>query len=430
MKLKILLIGQCTLHLGRMEHGNIGNYYILEPLIKYLKKVFPNSIIKTTFQLTDKFCKSEEISCLPMSLYYSWSNNDLDIAKQELKLALDYKKTGRLKKTTLFMEEILKSDLIIDFSGDIWGSNADLIGKDRYLVGLIKDRIAQLLGKKIVMIAGSPGPFKNDKNIKFAKETYKNFDLVTNREPVSSMFLKKNGFDLTNTLNTACPSFLFNTTNKSIEKAKKLISGKRIAIGFILCGWNFTSGPFDKENRADDEYLQFIELIEYASSKYPVDIYLMSHSNGFKFISKKIILKHGRDYPIIKKVAEILKSRGKAKNIFTLDGIYDPLMTKSIISRFDMLISGRIHGAIAALSQYIPTVIIDYGHEPKAHKLQGFAMMLGVEKYLADPSKKNDLIIKFRECWKERKAIKNHLKNRVPEVRKLAKLNFDYLKKI
>ena len=46
--------------------------------------------------------------------------------------------------------------------------------------------------------------------------------------------------------------------------------------------------------------------------------------------------------------------------------------TKTIIKNFDMLVSGRIHGAVAALSQSVPTVIIDYGHEPKAHKLIGF----------------------------------------------------------
>lgn len=29
--MKVFVIGQCTLHWGRMEFGNIGNYYIVEP---------------------------------------------------------------------------------------------------------------------------------------------------------------------------------------------------------------------------------------------------------------------------------------------------------------------------------------------------------------------------------------------------------------
>lgn len=54
-----------------------------------------------------------------------------------------------------------------------------------------------------------------------------------------------------------------------------------------------------------------------------------------------------------------------------MKGIYTPAETKGIISHFDMLVSGRVHAAVAALSQSVPTTIIDYGHEPKAHKLKG-----------------------------------------------------------
>ena len=73
-------------------------------------------------------------------------------------------------------------DLVIDFSGDIWGDNADFLGSDRFYVGLVKDRVAQVFAKKTVMIAGSPGPFSAGKNLEFAKEVYENFDLVTNRK--------------------------------------------------------------------------------------------------------------------------------------------------------------------------------------------------------------------------------------------------------
>ena len=47
--------------------------------------------------------------------------------------------------------------MVIDFSGDIWGDNADFLGDDRFYVGLVKDRVAQIFAKKTAMIAGSPG---------------------------------------------------------------------------------------------------------------------------------------------------------------------------------------------------------------------------------------------------------------------------------
>ena len=168
--MNILLIGQCTLHWGRMEFGNIGNFYIMEPMIRQLHDKFGENVsIKTTFQMSDDFCKKENIEVLPMELFYSWTENDLTIALEELAIAELYKKTGVFYKTTSYIDEVLKADLVIDFSGDIWGDNANFLGENRFLVGLIKDRIPQLLGKKTAMIAGSPGPFANKEILTFAK---------------------------------------------------------------------------------------------------------------------------------------------------------------------------------------------------------------------------------------------------------------------
>lgn len=49
----IFVIGQCTLHWGRMEFGNIGNYYIIEPFFRELHRVFPQANIKLCFLKSD-----------------------------------------------------------------------------------------------------------------------------------------------------------------------------------------------------------------------------------------------------------------------------------------------------------------------------------------------------------------------------------------
>lgn len=36
----IFVIGQCSLHWGRMEFGNIGNYYVIEPFLRNCTKFF------------------------------------------------------------------------------------------------------------------------------------------------------------------------------------------------------------------------------------------------------------------------------------------------------------------------------------------------------------------------------------------------------
>ena len=67
--MRIFLTGLCTVHWGRLEFGNIGNYYITETSIRELHRVFPDAEIVTTFQMTDEFCKRERITCLPMELF-------------------------------------------------------------------------------------------------------------------------------------------------------------------------------------------------------------------------------------------------------------------------------------------------------------------------------------------------------------------------
>ena len=432
--MNILIIGQTTLHWGRMEFGNIGNYYIIEPFIRNLHENFPGSKIKTTLQMSERFCSVEDVERLPMSLYYGFTGEDLIIAKKEIALVEEFLNKGFFSKTTEYIDEVIKADIVIDFSGDIWGDNANFLGKDRFEVGLYKDIIAQKLGKPTFMLAGSPGPFSNYKTKELAKNVLKNFTLVTNREPISRDLLIKDGFDVSNVKDLACPSFLFDAaerrTGSDILKKAGLLKKDKPLIGFVLCGWNFVKGPYDKWPRKEEEYIVFAEAIEYISNVIGAQVCLLSHSNGFPIPPKKFKLIHGRDYQIIKQLESILQKRRIAKDFISLNGVYDAWTTKAIIGNFDMLVSGRVHAAVAGLSQSVPTVIIDYGHEPKAHKLKGFAMLTKSEKFICDPKKENDIILKLKLCWNSLEEVKEMLNKNIPEIRKMAMNNFTIIKDI
>lgn len=434
--MNILVMGQCSLHWGRMEFGNIGNYYIIEPFFRELRRVFPISKIRTTLQMSDRFCSEESVSTLSIDLYYDWNASNLDIAREELALAEQYQRHGSLPTTTPYIDEVLWADLIIDFSGDIWGDNADFLGKNRFEVGLLKDKVAQLLGKRTVMLAGSPGPFANTEFKGIAKDVYSGFDLVTNREPLSTRLLEKEGFDCSNTLTLACPAFLFEpATHVAVKKIVQNIhdfdgQDKKPVIGFVVCGWNFTEGPFDKWPRDDEHYKVFAEVVEFICNDIGARVCLMSHSNGFDIHPEPFKLKHGRDYWIIKQLQSVIKSRGIANDVMALDGVYSAWETKAIIKSFDMLVSGRVHAAVAALSQNIPTVIIDYGHEPKAHKLKGFAAIAGVEEFVIDPSSPEALKTGIKACWSHRDQYREFLDMHIPTVHKQAQNHFDILKSL
>jgi colanic acid/amylovoran biosynthesis protein len=434
--MNILVIGQCSLHWGRMEYGNIGNYYIVEPFFRELHRCFPGSEIRTTMQMSDRFCSTEKITCLPMDLYYGWRINELQLAKNELKISETIKTNGACDQTTTYLDEVKWADIVIDFSGDIWGDNADFLGNDRFEVGLIKDMIAQNLGKPTAMLAGSPGPFSRLETKVLAKEVYAKFDLVTNRDPISTSLLAAQGFDVSKTVTLACPAFLFEPASSTeiadLLQREGLLPQKRKKpiVGFILCGWNFEQGPFDLWPRNDEDYIQFVEGLEFVTEKLGAQVCLMSHANGFDIPPSPFHLKHGRDYHIAKQLQALLTRRGIAKDVICMDGVYDSWQTKTIIGNFDMLISGRIHAAVASLSQFVPTVIIDYGHEPKAHKLMGFATLVGVTEYVSNPVIDNDLIGKIENAWGHRKHIRKFLERRIPEVKNLANQNFTRLASI
>lgn len=426
---RILLIGQCTLHVGRMEFGNIGNYYIIEPLVRELHRAFPGAEVRTTLQMSEGFCARERVTVLPMALYYGWTGRDADVARDELALARAFAATGALPRTTPFIDEVLAADVVIDFSGDIWGDNADLLGPDRFFVGCAKDRVAQLLGKPTFMVAGSPGPFGDPATLDLARETFAGFTLVTDREAASRPLLAAQGFRTDHVHDLACPAFCFEPLRgpeaDALAAREGLDRRDKPLVGFVLCGWNFTRGPFDRWPRDDAEYAPFADAVLRLARHHGARVVLLSHSNGFTLPAPPFHLIQGRDYPVIKQLQRVVAARDPGADVVALDGIYSAWETKALIGRFDLLVSGRIHAAVAGLSQAVPTVIIDYGHEPKAHKLRGFAEVAGVGHLVADPAVPHELIARIDEAVRDRAAIADALRARIPRVQALARRNVE-----
>jgi colanic acid/amylovoran biosynthesis protein len=433
--MRILLTGLVTVHWGRAEYGNIGNYYIVATTVRELHRVFPHAEISTTFQMTNEFAKRERIKVLPMSLYYTWSETDLLRSMEELGLATIFKTTGNLFETTPYIEEVLKNDLVIDFSGEMWGDHAEPVGKKRFLVNLIKLRIAQLLGKKTALLAGSQGPFNKCPEIDFARLVFENFDIISNRESTSKELLKTNGFDITNVQNFTDPAFLFDPASDEdiaeIYAREKIFDEERKTIGFILCGFNMLEGPYDKEPRRDDEFTQFAEVVEYIINKLDARVVLMSHQNGFE-LEPEFELINGRDYPYAKQLQNVVNKRGLVddNNLICIDRPYLPDETKAIIGQFDMFITGRIHGFVAATSQFVPTVVITRGHGGVSHRNIGFARSVGLDEYISNPADSQDMIQKISSCWDNMEKIKETLKIRIPIVQETARACFDSLKTI
>ena len=433
---KILVTGLCTLHWGRLEFGNIGNYYIVEPLFRLLHKHFPNYEVLTTFQMTNEFAEREQIQILPMEIYYNWSlEKDLKNAYDDVDKARQYC-NGCSTNLTQYDQVVVECDLVINVSGDMWGDNAEHVGHQRFLVDCLKMKAAQLLGTKTILYAVTPGPFEKVDDRKLALEVFENFSLVVIREKLSKNNLEKWGFPTKQVIWAPCPSFLFEANlayqskwTKYIENAHK---NKRKVVGITFGGFNMPVGPYDMWPRSEEQYEVYLKLVEYMIKQLELDIIVFSHTNGFD-LPPNFKLKNGRDHIILEKFYKLLieKNEDYRKHIILVDEPLLPCNIKALIGQLDMLITGRVHASVAAASQCVPTVYIEYDRRViYSDKMYGFSSLLGMDKYVCVPENLQGLIKTVTECHKNLEQIKKELQERIPIIQQCADLVYEDMKNV
>ena len=108
--------------------------------------------------------------------------------------SLSFRLTGRiflvLIRNSSLLKEIHSSDLLIEFSGDMFGENIFL---RRYVENCLKLYCAFLIGKKVVFFAGSPGPFIGVIKRTVSRLVFTHFERILCRERISVIHLKSVG---------------------------------------------------------------------------------------------------------------------------------------------------------------------------------------------------------------------------------------------
>lgn len=427
--MKIFVTGLTSSGLGTMEAHNLGNYIIVEPLFRLLRSTFPSARIATSIQMSDAFYERHNlIGCRDARFFTYGLRTGVATALDALRILVWKVSRTEVLLDSPLLSEIFQADLVIDFSGDIYGDNA---GWTRFLETNMRLAFACSLKKRVAMIVGSPGPFSSLWRLVVAKRMLAKLRLLTNREPLSTSMLAYVGIGGQHIYSTACPSVLFSPA--PIEEMPKnedfsqVFENRAPTIGIILCGWNMPVGPHSRWPRDDSEFEVFVQLIEHLLLTTSFRICLMSHQNAT--LRDGSLIK-GNDHRLIDRLLELLRRRYHSERVFALSGLYDAAQSKTIIGAFELLISGRVHGAVQGLSQGIPTAILDYGHQPKAHKLEGFATVYGINQYVCDPADISQSKEVISRLIANRSLVREHLSLRVNKVRQLAIMNFALLKSI
>lgn len=191
-------------------------------------------------------------------------------------------------------------------------------------------------------------------------------------------------------------------------------------------------GPYDMWPRDPEQYRVFLNVAEYIINELKADIMIFSHTNGFE-LPPQFKLINGRDFMILNQFYKLLVDRNQnyREHVILVDEPLLPCNIKKLIGRLDMLITGRVHASVAATSQCVPTVYMEYNQNViYSDKMYGFSSQIGMEKYVSAPGNFNDLAAIITDCYDNIDLVRRQLEEKIPVIKKQAEDIFEDIRKI
>lgn len=296
-----------------------------------------------------------------------------------------------------------------DFIGDIHGGDSfsDIYGLARFITGVMPNIIILLLGKELVLLPQTYGPYKSSLSQKIAKYIFKKSACIISRDKEGVEVVKKimgkeyhdikvhSCCDVAFVLDAALPEEI-------VIEPPLIRTAAHTLVGLNVNGLLYNGG-YTRDNMFGLNY-------------------------DYKVFSRNLVLRLVKDTD--KHVLLIPHTFGPTGNINSdpdacldilanLDNAYkdrvhmvmkeyDQYAIKGIIGLCDFFIGSRMHACIAALSQGIPTVGVAY-----SRKFAGVFDSIGAGDMVADARKltAEDIINKIMADLENRADLKIRLSN-------------------
>ena len=263
-------------------------------------------------------------------------------------------------------------------------------------------------GKKLVLWAASIGPFPIDRKHSLIIENLKKADLITVREIETHRYLKNMGFG-DNVKATADPAFILNADKEAICDFFRKEHAPTVGLNI--------SPILDKYSKEHDK-----QKVIYESARF---IKKIVESFGVNVLLIPHVIEERCDYDFMLQIKEATKPY---KEVKIVPPIYNAAQTKGIISLCDYFIGARTHATIAAISSGVPTISIGYSAKARGINediFDGFDFFVDVNDFSAEK-----LLDKFIQIRENSTYIKKKLSKKIPEMKRLAWKNLDYLKNL
>lgn len=456
---KILITNPTFEHTYECE-GNQGTRAIMSCTIKSLQEVIPQAEISTLVQFSGQFATDHNIRVVKGDIfsYRPFSFWQSLLASLKLILALLWnilrlvKIDGEILLCSRKLKEFQNADVIIHLGTNLYGEDFGIRGFIEHSKEIL---LAILLKKPTVMYAESIGPFNSPLSKFIARSVLNKVNLITLREEVSREYLMELGVKKPPVYVTADPAFLLEA--ESEEKITEVLNDEGIELGNRpVIGITLSSATNLKQETKKSRVAAVISVI-YMLGRYFLPETVIKGILGVlrrigyvtrfqgRYITQItdssiidhivdsldvdiVIIPHIRqegifeDSSIAQETSQLAKNRDRIK---VIQNIYTSEELKGIIGKCDMFISSRMHAAVAAMSQCVPTVLI-----PVSQRHHGIMRMMGQEKYVCNRFTLEAVIPKVEDAWSNRGKLRCDMKSRIEEIKAASLLNAELVCKL
>lgn len=305
-----------------------------------------------------------------------------------------------------------EADVIASIAGG--DSFSDIYGISRLLYVSLPQFLALVLGKKLVLLPQTIGPFKGAIAKTIARVVLQRARVIYSRDHAGlgetrDLLGSRNNdgkirfcYDVGFVVDPVIPDGM------DLDGLPERGNGDFPVVGLNVSGLLFMGG-YTQNNmfglRIDYRKLIY-DVIEHLINQKNATILLVPHVFGTN--------KHAEsDSAVCELIYAELKQKYQNK-LYMVRGNYDQSEIKYIIGLCDLFIGARMHACIAALSQNIPVVAIAY-----SRKFIGVLQTINAGSSVADPREleSEDILAIIDRVYEQRASIQRQLERTMPTVK-------------
>lgn len=416
--MKICILG------AALDTGNMGVSALAAGTLKCILHRFPEAEINFlnygksgfTFPFRDRGRQTMvRLVNMRFSKHFYLKNNIamLILLSLVLKLIPSQKLRRKLIDGNACFKAIDESAFVASIAGG--DSFSDIYGMTRLLYVSLPQILVVLLGRKLVLLPQTIGPFKRRSARAIAKYILDRAELIYSRDyqglkDAESLLGAhhnpdkiKFGYDV---------GFIADPTATSdlgfIELSAQGKKGTPL-VGVNISGLLFMGGHNHRN--------MFGLGVEYDSFVYRLIDFLIEVKGAVVLLVPHVFGSDGEcDTPVCERVYESLSPK-YGNSIRLADGHYDFAQIKYIIGLCDLFIGARMHACIAAVSQNIPTVPVAY-----SDKFAGVMQTVGLDRNVVDPRKmsEEEMLTVIDRVFEQRALIRRQIEQTMPQVKEAA----------